>query len=175
MELQEFQNEVMKKRGKKKMKVSNSWGVYDAYKHIRKHRWYDIGRPLKEKEFYSIIRKINNLLAEEVKNGREISFPCRMGKLELRKLKRGVSLVDGKLRNTYPVNWEETVKLWYEDKEAKERKLLVRNEVDTIYRVRYCKYDATFENKCFYEFSLNRFIKIALKDNINKGKIDTLW
>jgi hypothetical protein len=40
-------------------KVNNSLGVYDAYKWIRKNKWFNIGRPLKEHEFYSIIRKVN--------------------------------------------------------------------------------------------------------------------
>ena len=44
-------------------KITNSIGVYDLYKLIRKNHWYDIGRPLKEHEFYAIIRKVNSLLA----------------------------------------------------------------------------------------------------------------
>lgn len=175
MELREFSSELRKTREPKLAKVRNSYGVYDAYKAIRKNKWFDIGRPLKEKEFYSIIRGVNDLLAEEIAKGNEVIFPSRMGKLELRKIKAGVSLVDGKLRNTYPINWEETIKLWFEDKEAKDKGVVLRNETDYIYHVKYNKFDATYENKCFYEFTLNRFIKIALKENINKGKIDTLW
>ena len=98
-----------------------------------------------------------------------------MGKLELRKFQKGVSLVDGKLKITYPINWEDTLKLWFEDEEAKKNKTLVRNECDFVYHVRYDKYDATYENKSFYQFTLNRFIKIKLKDKILKGEIDTLW
>jgi hypothetical protein len=66
-------------------KVSGSLGVYDAYKYIRKNKWFDIGRPLTEHEFYSIIRRVNNYLAEELLKGHDISLPHRMGRLELRK------------------------------------------------------------------------------------------
>jgi hypothetical protein len=66
-------------------KVKGSVGVYDMYKAIRKHHWYNIGRPVTEKEFYGIIRGINNLLAEELANGQSVDLPDRMGRLELRK------------------------------------------------------------------------------------------
>lgn len=175
MDYNEFTAEICKKRTKKLSKIRNSWGVYDAYKLIRKNKWYDIGRPVTEHEFYSIVRNVNNLLAEEIENGGTVTFPSRMGKLELRKFQKGVSLVDGKLKITYPINWEDTLKLWFEDEEAKKNKTLVRNECDFVYHVRYDKYDATYENKSFYQFTLNRFIKIKLKDKILKGEIDTLW
>ena len=175
MEYEEFKEGILKKRVPKKAKVNNSWGVYDAYKLIRKNKWYDIGRPLKEHEFYSIIRKVNILLAKEITDGNEIHFPCRMGNLELRKIQRGVSIVDGKLRNTYPISWEDTLLLWFTDKEARANKTLVRNDTKFVYHVKYNKHDANYENQCFYEFAVNRFIKKTLKENIDKGAIDTLW
>lgn len=171
----EFKNQVVKSRVRKQAKIRNSWGSYDIYKHIRKNGWYDIGRPVKEHEFYSIIREVNKLLAEEIANGNTVIFPYRMGKLELRKSERGVSLVDGKLKITYPVNWDETIRLWFEDKEARKNKTLLRNEEDYVYHVKYCKHDANYENKSFYQFTLNRFIKQELKKNIEQKKIDTLW
>ena len=160
---------------RKQGKVRNSYGVYDAYKHIRKKGWYNIGRPMKEGEFYAIVRSVNNLLAKEIAEGNPITFPSNMGKLEMRKMHRGVSLVNGKLKITYPVDWEETLRLWYEDEEARENKTLLRDETPYLYHIKYCKYSATYQNKCFYEFTMNRKIKIALKDNIKKGAIDTLW
>lgn len=175
MDYQQFRTEIKKANTKKQAKIRNSWGIYDAYKHIRKNKWYNIGRPLKEHEFYSIIREVNKLLAEDIANGKTVVFPFRMGKLELRKYECGVKLVDGKLKIGYPINWEDTIRLWFEDEEAKKNKTLLRNEEKYTYRVKYCKYDANYENKSFYQFALNRFIKIALKDNIHNGKVDTLW
>lgn len=175
MDYREFLNIIQKHRGKKIMKVVNSWGVYDAYKHIRKNGWYNIGRPLKEHEFYSIIRGINNLLAEEIKIGNEIHFPQGMGALEVRKYPVGVSIVDGKLKNTYKVSWKDTMRLWYEDEEARRNKILIRTENKFAYTVKYNKHDAHYKNQCFYQFALNRFAWKGLMDNISKGKIDTLW
>lgn len=176
-EVQSFEDfcKSIHKKDKKVMKITGSWGIYDVYKSIRKHKWYDIGRPLKEHEFYTIVREVNKRLADNLANGDTVTFPCKMGKLELRKHEAGVSIVNGKLRNTYPIDWLETLKLWYEDEEARKMKIKVRDEQKYIYRVKYCKDDATYENKVFYQFALNRFIKRALKENIKKGKTDTLW
>ena len=86
--LEEFKTAHMPKRtgkGNRNIIVTNSWGVYDAYKLIRKNGWYNIGRPLKEKEFYAIVRGVNKLLAENIINGETVKFPEKMGLLELRK------------------------------------------------------------------------------------------
>lgn len=172
---QEFQEEVCRKRGSKKMKVTNSWGTYAIYKHMRKNHWYDIGRPLKEKEYYAIIGKVNSLLADNIAKGETVVFPSRMGKLELRKTRRGVDIVNGKLKITYPIDWHETLRLWYTDEEARKNKTLVRNESGVVYHVKYDKWDATYENKIFYQFDLNRFTKKALRKNVNEGLVDTLY
>ena len=158
-----------------KFKVRNSFGVYDAYKIVRRNNWFDIGRPLKEHEFYAVIRGVNKLLAENIANGDTVVFPSQMGKLELRKYPKGVSFEGGQLKNTYPIDWKSTNQLWAEDKEEKLKHTLLRYESPMVYHVKYCKEDATYENKTFYQFTLNRFIKKKLKENISDGKIDTLW
>ena len=48
-------NEILKVTGHREHIINKSWGVYDAYKWIRKNKWFDIGRPLKEDEFYNDI------------------------------------------------------------------------------------------------------------------------
>lgn len=176
---EEFRRRELNKNvgSKRDFKIKGSWGVYDSYKYIRKNGWYNIGRPLKEGEFYAIIRGINNLLAEEVALGNTITFPANMGRLELRKSKRGVGLVDGKLKITYPIDWAETFKLWYNDEEAHQNKNLMYFENEYVYHVKYLVTGprARYVNKCFYQFALNSFLKKHLSDNIIAGKIDTLW
>lgn len=175
MELKDFKVQVTKANVRKKGKVRNSLGVYDIYKTIRRNKWFDIGRPLTEHEFYTIIGRINDYLAEELKLGKTIVFPQRMGKLELLRSKRGVFLKDGKLKVTYPINWDKTLELWYTDEEARRNKTLIRIETDCVFRVLYNRHNANYNNKTFYKFKLNRFIQRALKVNIDKGLIDTLY
>lgn len=175
MNYTEFESKILKRNEKKFAKVRNSWGVYDAYKYIRKNGWFDIGKPIKEKDFYKIIRKVNDAIAQGICKGDSIVFPARMGRLDLRKFERGVSIVGGKLKITYPVDWSETLKLWYTNEEERKKKTLLRMENRYVYHVRYNKHDANYANKDFYEFVLNRKIKKTLKENINNGQVDTLW
>jgi hypothetical protein len=163
------------KRAHSKGKVRNSWGVYDAYKFARKNHWFDMCRPLKEKEFYAVIRGINKLLAKEIALGHTVTFPSRMGELELRKYKTGAFMRNGKLKVTYPVNWKETWLLWKNDAEAYKNKIVLRFDNEWIYHVKYNKYNANFENKLFYQFDINTFIKKALSQNIKQGKTDAIW
>lgn len=174
---EEFFSRIVKREGKgrKKFKISGSWGIYDAYKLLRKHKWLNIGRPLKEHEFYSIIRGVNDCIAEEIANGKTITFPARMGKIELRKFPMEVKIVDGKLKIGNPVNWHDTIRLWYEDEEARRDKLLIRNTCKYKHKVLYKKYTANYQNKMFYEFELNRFIKEKLRQNIKEGKTEAIW
>jgi len=172
---EEFVTKVCKKRlkGVRKFKVTDSWGVYDAYKQIRKGGWQGVERPLKEHEFYAIVRKMNNLLAEEIAQGKTVNLLANMGRLELRKFEARARLKDGKLKVTYPVDWKATMQLWYEDEEAYNDKTLIRNMGGSVYRVYYNKGAAKYPNKIFYEFHLNRKIKQRLKENIKNGEVSS--
>lgn len=156
-------------------RVRNSWGVYDAYKHIRKNHWYNLPRKVTEGEFYSIIRMVNTLLADNLSHGYSVEFPSRMGSLELRKHKSGCSIVDGKLRIDYPVDWAETWTLWASDAESYKQRRVKYNENTFTYYTKYRKDNAKYRNKQFYHFALNSTVKRQLKDNIKQGITDTLW
>lgn len=172
---EEFKNNILNSSHTKNHKIKDSIGVYDIYKHIRKNHWYNIGRPLKEKEFYAVVRGVNKLLADNLAHGKTVKFPFKMGVLELRKHKAGVFFTEEGLKVTYPPDWSETLKLWYEDEEARKKKTLLRIENPWVYSVKYLRFPANYANKHFYQFKVNTFIKRALKENIKQGKTDTLW
>ena len=175
-EVIEFRTKLHSQK-KRVSKVTGSWGVYDALKLIRKNHWFNIGRPVTEKEFYAVVRGVNKLIAENIANGETVKFPERMGMLELTKHKCGAKLVEGKLKINYPVDWSETLKLWFNDEEARKDKTILRNETPYVYHIKYRVNGehANYENKMFYQFTLNTFIKEAISRNIKKGKIDTIY
>lgn len=154
-------------------KITNSLGVYDAYKYIRKRKWKGIPRPITEHEFYQIIRRVNNYLAEELIQGNDVILPNRMGTLELRK-RSSLPRIDknGKLKVTYAIDWDKTLQLWYNDQEAFQSKQLVKIPEKEIFRIRYNKDSANYKNKSFIEFHINRDIKIRLKQKIKNNEID---
>lgn len=169
---EEFRAQQQKINSSRKHKVSGSLGVYDAYKWIRKNKWLDLERPVTEKEFYSIIRKINDYLAAELSKGEEIILPQKMGKLELRKSKPFIGYIKDKLVVNLAIDWDATLKLWYEDKEAYEEHKLVKIPEKEIFKVYYNKGDANYANKSFFDIRINREIKKSLKEGIKQGKID---
>lgn len=169
---EDFRKEVLNLNGTRKHKVTNSNGVYQSYKWIRKHKWLDIGRPLTEHEFYTIVRKVNNYLAEELINGNDVTLPYNMGRLELRKSKPKIGIKNGKIKTNLPIDWDRTLKLWCEDKESFENKTLIKMEEKEIFKVYYNKLKCDFNNQSFYEFTINRDIKKRLKQKIKEGQID---
>lgn len=164
-----FRRDVLKLNQPRKHKVTGSLGVYDVYKHIRKNKWKDTGKPLTEHEFYSIIRSVNNLLADSFLCGNDIELPHRLGRIELRKYDKKISFKDGKLHTNLPIDWDRTLKLWAEDEESYISKVLVRAEENEIFKVFYNKSKANYNNKSFYEFEVNRDLKRRLKQRIKEG------
>lgn len=170
--LKEFIADIKKVNESRVHKITDCYGVYDVFKWVRKNKWLNIGRPLTEHEFYSIIRRVNNYMAEELIKGNDITLPCRMGKLEVRKFKASIKLVDGKIKTNLPINWDKTLELWYNDSEAFTNKILIRIEANEIFKFYYNKSSANYTNKSFYEFTINRDIKQSLKKQIRNGKLD---
>ena len=172
METNEFRKKILKVDGPRKHKVNNSFGVYDVYKSLRKNKWCDLPRPVTEHEFYTIIRQVNNMLAENILNGEDVVFPHRMGRLELRKKEAYIGFKDGKLVTNLPIDWDKTLELWANDEEAYKERLLIKMEEKDIFKVHYSKKNALYENKSFYSFVINRDIKRGLKPKIKNRLID---
>ena len=152
----EFKKRIRKVTEHRKHSVRNSLGVYDCYKWIRKNKWLNIGRILTEHEFYSIIRQVNNLIAESIASGEEVTFPERMGTIELRKHEKNIVLDNGKIKTNLPIDWNATLELWYNDEESYKQKTLVRMDEEELYKLHYNTYKANFANKSFYEFFFNK-------------------
>lgn len=168
-----FKRKIRKLNMPRHYSVNNSLGVYDAYKYIRKNKWFDIGRPLTEKEFYSIIRNMNILLAEEIINGRELILPQRMGHIELRKFDASIRIgEDGKIKDNLPIDWNKTLELWYEDEESYKNKTLVKVEEKEMFKIYYNKSSANYNNRSFYRFIFNKDLRTRLKQKIKEGVID---
>lgn len=170
--MDEFRRKVLKVDHSRNHKVKNSIGVYDIYKHIRKNKWYDIGQPITEHQFYTIIRQVNNVLADNLLKGNDIVFPNKMGRLEVRKFEPIIRFDDNKLTVRLPIDWDRTLKLWSEDEEAYKERTLVKMEEKEIFKVCYNKTRADFPNKGFYQLQINRDLKIALKKKIKLGNFD---
>ena len=169
MEEREFLNRVKRVDGPREHNVRGSWGVYDAYKWYRKNKPSDRKYVLTESQYFAIIRRINLALRDELIAGNDVKFPNKMGQLEIRKYLPTITTEGKKIKTNLPIDWNATLKLWYEDKKAYEDKFLVRINVPEIYRVFYNKGNANYNNKSFYQFTPNRELKLGLKHSIKEN------
>lgn len=170
---EEFRSIVNKVKGTRVHKVKNSYGVYDGYKFYRKTKPKEHKYVLNESQYFSIIREINKLLADLLSRGEDVVLPCRLGRLEIRKYKANIVLEGNKIKTNLPIDWDRTLKLWYEDEESYKNKTLIKVEEKEIFKVYYNKNLANFSHKSFYTFHVNRDIKRKLKHNIKEGMVDS--
>ena len=171
-DFKQFINNIKKVDKPRNIKVSNSYGVYDAYKYYRKNKPKDKKYILTESQYFSIIRSVNTYLGEQLIACNDIHFPCRMGILEVKKYNPVVKFKDGKLINKMPIDWDKTLKLWYEDEESFNNKTLVRIVTKDVFRIYYNTNTANYNNKTFYKFKVNRDLKYKLKQCIQNGNFD---
>lgn len=167
-----FRRKILKVDGPRIHKIKNSYGVYDAYKYIRKNKWFNIGQNLTEHQFYYIIRTINNYLVDSLIRGKDIKLPCRMGSIEVRKKENSPFVKDNKVKSYAPVDWDRTLKLWSEDENAYKERTLVKTEDKEVFKIWYNKTKANYNNQSFYEFKANRDLKLRLKKRIKNGNFD---
>jgi hypothetical protein len=170
--MDDFRKAILKVNGPRVHKVRNSWGIYDAYKYIRKNKWLDIGIPLTEHQFYHIVRVINDSFADNLISGHDIIFPCKMGKLEVRKYDARITFNNGKVKTNLPIDWDRTLQLWSEDEETYKERTLIKMEEKEIFKVYYNRIKADYNNKSLYEFSVNRDLKRRLNKRIKSGNFD---
>lgn len=146
--------------------IKNSIGVEDfLYDYLKENK------DISSSTIRCIIKTINLELANRLSLGFEIKLPRQMGSLELRSNNTYVKFKDGKLKTNRMIDWNATLKLWYNDKEAKHKKQLVRLENKKIFSVFYNRGKAKFTNQVFYEFVPNRALKQKIKENIQLGNI----
>lgn len=159
----------------RQFKVRDSWGVYDTYKELRRNKWKDTGFKVTEKQFYTIVRRLNEELAEQLLQGKRVTLPERMGHLEITKKENVPYFKNDRLVITHPVDWKRTNELWIADEEAREKKILVHRTEQFTYKITYNKFRANYQNKVFYLFSPMRGLKRELAEKINNNETDTIW
>lgn len=175
MELSEFRKKVLKAEEKKHhFKVTNSNGMKEAWRWIKKNKWLNIGQPITELELGTIVKSINLTLQDQLLDGKDVLFPNRMGRLEIRKFIAKKEIRDGKVITNLPVDWKRTIELWWEDEDCHELKTLVRYEASERFAFYYNKKYAHYTNQSFYRFIPTRHLRKRLKQQIMNGSFDAL-
>ena len=168
----EFAKEVKKVTSKRTHKVSGSLGVKDAYNHYRKNRPKEKKFAITESDYFKIIRMLNEVVASQLSKGYEIKLPYRTGSLLVERFKIEPKIDEnGKLVFRAPIDWDATLKLWYESPEDKENKTLVKTEKRDIFKVVYNKKNVNYNNNSLIMFSPTRTLKTKIKEELTEGYI----
>lgn len=171
---EEFKRRVNRLNEPRTPTVTGSLGVRDAYCYNRKNKWQNLPRCITQHEYHTIIRKVNKLLVNNILEGEFINFPCRMGRVELKKFLVVDKVINGKIVSYRAVDWDKTIKLWYEDKEAYSKRTLVRTTSNEGFKVVFNRYRSNCNNIRFFTFILNRDVKRSLSAAIKEGRIDAI-
>lgn len=171
-EWHKFINSIKKVTESRVHKIRNSHGVYDGFKYYRKNKPKDHKYVLTESQYFLIVRRINELLGDNLTNGEDVLLPHRMGRLEVRKYKANVTMEGKKVKTNLPIDWDKTLKLWYEDLESFKNKTLVRMNQKELFKIYYNRNVAEYTNKSFYQFFTNRDLKKRLTQNAKEGDIE---
>lgn len=166
----------MIKRSSKK--IPAHYGMNDYYKFFCEIYGKD---KVSKKRFNSIISEYNEKMGELLINDLTYTLPSKMGTLEILKIKRKVyENSEGKIINNKPIDWKATNDLWKLNKEAAEKKILIRhNNKHTdgyVFKIYYNKRLANYKNKTVYSFKAVREISRNINKRIrdySKRKYDT--
>jgi hypothetical protein len=159
-------------------KIKTHYGLSDYYKYFRtEYPEIKMNKTLYSNIISDFNKAIIDLIIEE---NLEYDLTHLGSTLSIKKDKRVPSIKNGKLYNTAPVDWVATNKLWSEDIEAKEKKLLVRHNnyhtMKYVFRIYFKKYKYPFINKKLYSFKANRAFSRLLGARIKdetKDRYDT--
>lgn len=172
MTFDKFRTDTLKIGRKGAYKINSSYGIKDIYRRCIKNKLFD--KSITEKQFRIIINTINQHFQDRLLQGYDVTLPEQLGKLEIRKFKTYVAFEDNKVKSNLAIDWDSTLRLWYEDNEAKDNKTLVRHETPERFKIIYNKSKAVYNNKIFYTFDLARVIRIKLKNIIKDRGFDAL-
>ena len=171
-EYKEFINNIKKVQGPRNHKVTGSLGVKDAYNHYRKNRPKESKFVIKEADYFSMIRRLNEVVASQLSKGVEIKLPYRVGSLYIEKRNIAPKLdTNGKLIFKAPIDWDATLKLWFESPEDKANKTLIKTDKRDIYKVIYNKKGVNYINSSLVTFTPTRELKSKIKEEIKEGYI----
>lgn len=166
----EYKKRIKKVTGPRNHKIKGSYGVQDAYRWYMKKCNAQKKKYLTSTEYYKIIRGVNKLLGDYVVEGEPVRLPCRMGEIIAFKTDPSPRLKeDGTLKVYYPIDWNKTLELWYEDEEAERDNVVVRIHKKENFRAMLSKRHAQFQNQKYYRFNLIRVLKERIIQKQREG------
>ena len=109
---EDYLKEVQNVHGSRKHKISGSQNTISGFSYYRKIRPKEKEFVLKDKEYLSIIREMNNLIADYLVENKSIRLPAGFGKLEVVKHETKSWIdEDGRFISTKKIDMNSTLRL----------------------------------------------------------------
>ena len=171
---EEYLKEAKNVNSNRTHKITGSQNTISGFHYYRKIRPQEKEFVLKDKEYLSIIREMNNLVADYLVENKSIRLPSGFGKLEIVKHETK-SWIDenGKFISNKMIDMHNTFKLWHEDEEARLNKTKVRHDEEFIFRLRYPRNGRIFKYNGYFSIKFNRQLRHNLMLAIKTGNYDT--
>ena len=154
MTYEEYRDEIKKVKEPRNRKIKNSYYYLDAWK------YYVRTTPGQHHIPYNLcckaIRRINQYMMNTIAEEGSVKLPYGLGELTAIIATNAPRMKDGKLKIPNKIDWDATLKLWYEDKEAEKNKTFVRKRNSKRLMLCYVKKRRGAKNTMFYNFRFNR-------------------
>lgn len=163
-----FDEYSIEKRGAKKSRKNSINKSYISKKICRSSK---IGSAIKSVGVLKssrIVRAVMHELINNLLNGCVIDIP-HIGDFCLLKKRNKFIEKDGKLKPTNKVNWNETLKLWYADKDCEMKKIYVYNKNKDYYFICYKRRKNKYLRK--YSFRMSRTIKLKINECLKENTL----
>jgi len=166
---------MMQQMNNRNHKIKADYGITDYYRFFKRNN-PDIN--ITSKAFGELLREYNGFVRDSLSyRGTSYNMPSNTGIIEIRKSKAEVTInEDGTIRNSLPVNWQETRKLWNENPEAREKKIKIKfvnlHSNGYTFKFLYLRTKANYKHKKIYRLKFNRQLKRQLSQSIFNNTID---
>lgn len=140
-------------------------------------RMKKINPNIDQKLIRKVIKRYFELCADDIALGNTIYLGGKLGNLYLEKSKKEIKYdpETNQITNNLPINFPETLKLWKEYPELKNKRYIrFTNEHSNgyIFRLKYEVSKANFKNKQYFNFKYSKPVKDKLSKNIIDKKTD---
>jgi len=171
---EDYLKEAKNVNSNRKHKITGSQNTISGFHYYRKIRPQEKEFVLKDKEYLSIIREMNNLIVDYLVENKSIRLPAGFGKLEIIKTETKSWIDDtGKFISSKKIDMNSTFKLWYEDEESRLNKTLVRHDDEFIFRIKYPQNGRMYKYNGYFSIRFNRQLRHKLMLSIKTGNYDT--
>lgn len=116
-----------------------------------------------------IVRALNESLSQGISKGVCVEFPYNLGSFEIRKGEPKIRKSNGRIHILTNRDWGTTMNLWMNDKEARDKKLIVGYLNSDYYKIVFTRGNPKNKNYKYYKFKPCKSLFQKMVNNLREG------